>query len=194
MEFNEMKSIWNCQKEQPISAFNADALHRQVKNKATRVEKGMTFNELGMIGITLSTAFTLAREPLFEQSDYHKLFGAVVMIGVGVWMYIQRKRRLARRAHFEANMLGDLDRAMSEAEDHLRLARTFQWWFMLPALVIMLVNLTLREEPPTTGKLLILVGGFALATAVVRFSIYGYHLPTKRNLESLRDSLSNESR
>ncbi len=189
MEFEEMQVIWDSQKEQPMQALDMDALHKNIQRKGRCLERQVGLTEWGMIAITLFVALEQAREPLLEGVDMHQIFGSVVMLAVGTWMWVIRRRRLNHRAQFEATLLGDLDRALYEADLHLRLAQSFQLWFMLPAMAIVALNWTVKDEVRSTGKFLLVLGVFALAMCVVRLGIRFQYLPTKRNLHSLRETL-----
>lgn len=194
MELNEMQVIWDSQKEETMYAFDTKSMHDMVQKKAKRVARDMSLNEFGMIAITLFTALMQAREPLLQNNDMHKLFGSVIMLCIGFWMFMQRKQRLRRRNSFAPTMLGDLDRAISEADDHLRMASNFQWWFLFPAMLISLVDLSMREEPQSIPVLIGISFAYVLAMVVVRLSIRFSSLPVKQKLESLRDTLTHESR
>lgn len=193
MEFEEMQAIWDSQKGQLTYSLDAEALHRKVKRKGNRVERDMNLNEWGMILICLFVAGQRLVDPLLNQKDFINLFAVGVMSGVAIWMFIKRQRRLQKRTQFAPTLLGDLDRALFEADRHLQLGLTFQWWFLFPAMMILTVEIiTKGNDVPLTHKLLAVVPASVLSMVVVRLSLRCKQIPVKRDLQSLRDTLTNE--
>ena len=193
MEFEEMQAIWDSQKGQLTYSLDAEALHRKVKRKGHRVERDMNLNEWAMILICLLVVGERLMDPIFEQKDYVNLFAVAVMAGVAVWMFVMRQRRLKARSQFEPTLLGDLDRALYEADRYLQLGRTFQWWFLLPAMLIITFELIMKPDGyPLFEKLAVVIPAFILSMVVVRISIRCKHVPAKRDLQSLRDTLTDE--
>lgn len=193
MDFQEMQVIWNSQKEQTMYAIDADTLHRQLQRRAKRVEREVGLAELGIMVITLLTAVQQAWNPLIHGTDHYQIFAAFVMLGVGAWMFFMRRQRLRMRTQFDATMLGDLDCAIAESKAHLFLARNFHWWFLSPACSIILVRILVDDRSRSLGSILLTVGGFALAIAVVHLAIRCHQAPEQKELQSLRDTLTSEA-
>ena len=194
MEFEEMQVIWDSQREQKLYALDVDAMHRKVKRKARTVERSISFSEIGIIVICAFVSLMSLREPVLEETGYHRIFGSVVMLCVAGWMLMKRLARLKLRSQFDFTLTGDLDRAIAESKAHLLLARNFHLWFVLPAVSIVLVNTIAKSEPllevfvSTLGVFL----GLALAIGVVHLSIRCAHNPEQRDLQALRDALTKE--
>ena len=146
MEFEEMKVIWDSQREQEMYAIDVDAMHRKIKRKARKVERSISFNEISIIVICAFVSLMSLREPVLEETGYHRIFGSVVMLCVAGWMLMKRLARLKLRSQFDFTLTGDLDRAIAESKAHLLLARTFHLWFVLPAVSIVLVNTMAKSE------------------------------------------------
>ncbi|MFT7517603.1 MAG: hypothetical protein ACI84O_001398 [Myxococcota bacterium] len=192
MEFEEMQVIWDSQREQEMYAIDIDAMHRTIKRKARKVERSINLNEIGMMVICVFVALESLREPVLEQTDYHNIFGSVVMLCVAGWMLMKRSARLKMRSQFDSTLTGDLDRAIAESKAQLLLARTFHWWFMLPAASIILVSIIVKSENRNPVVILGLSLGMALAIAVVHLGIRCMQVPEQRNLQALRDTLTKQ--
>jgi hypothetical protein len=193
MEFEEMQAIWDSQKGQLTYSLDTEALHRKVKRKGHRVEREIGLNEWAMMAICMLVAGERLLDPILNQKDYVNLFAVAVMAGVTVWMFVMRQRRLKARSQFEPTLLGDLDRAVFEADRHLQLGRTFQWWFLLPAMLIITFELSMKPDGyPLFEKLAVVIPAFILSMVVVRIGVRCKHVPVKRDLESLRDTLTSE--
>ena len=192
MEFEEMQVIWDSQREQEMYAIDVDAMHRTVKRKARKVERSMNLNEIGMMVICVFTSLELLREPVLEQTDYHHIFGSVVMLCVAGWMLMKRLARLKMRTQFDSTLIGDLDRAIAESKAQLLLSRTIHLWFMLPAASIMLVGIIAKSENQKPVVILGLIFSIVLAIAVVHLGIRCHQVPEQRNLQALRDTLTKQ--
>ena len=188
-----MQVIWHSQQEQTRYAIDANALHRQLQRRAKRVEREVGLAELGIMVITILTAVQQAWNPLIQGTDHYQLFATFVMLGVGAWMYFKRRQRLQMRTQFDATMLGDLDCAIAESKAHLFLARNFHWWFLAPAFSIILVRIWADDQSRSLGGILLTLGSFILAIAVVHFSIRCHQAPEQKELQSLRDTLTSEA-
>ena len=187
-----MQVIWDSQREQEIYAIDVDALHRKIKRKARIVERDMSLNEIGLMVICVFTSLDLLRNPVIEQTDYHQIFGSVVMLCVVAWMLMKRLARLKMRSQFDSTLTGDLDRAIAESKAQLTLGRTFHLWFLLPAASIMLVSILAKSENQKPGIVLGLCFCIALALGVVHLGIRWKQVPEQRNLQALRDKLTKE--
>ena len=192
MEFEEMQVIWDSQREQEMYAIDVDAMHRKIKRKARKVERDMNLNEIGLMVICVFTSLDLLRDPVIEQTDYHQIFGSVVMLCVAAWMLMKRLARLKMRSQFDSTLTGDLDRAIAESQAQLTLGRTFHLWFLLPAASIMLVSILAKSENQRPGIVLGQCFCFALALGVVHLGIRWKQVPEQRNLQALRDKLTKE--
>ena len=192
MEFEEMQVIWDSQREQEMYAIDVDAIHRKIKRKARKVERDMSLNEIGLMVICVFTSLDLLRDPVIEQTDYHQIFGSVVMLCVAAWMLMKRLARLKMRSQFDSTLTGDLDRAIAESKAQLTLGRTFHLWFLLPAASIMLVSILAKSENQRPSIILGLCFCFALALGVVHLGIRCQQVPEQRNLQVLRDTLTKQ--
>lgn len=194
MEFEEMKVIWDSQREQEMYAIDVDAMHRKIKRKARKVERSISFNEISIIVICAFVSLMSLREPVLEETGYHRIFGSVVMLCVAGWMLMKRLARLKLRSQFDFTLTGDLDRAIAESKAHLLLARTFHLWFVLPAVSIVLVNTMAKSEysKEVFVRLLGVSLGLVLSIALVKLGIRCAQVPEHRNLQALRDTLTKE--
>lgn len=194
MEFEEMKVIWDSQREQEMYAIDVDAMHRKIKRKARKVERSISFNEISIIVICAFVSLMSLREPVLEETGYHRIFGSVVMLCVAGWMLMKRLARLKLRSQFDFTLTGDLDRAIAESKAHLLLARTFHLWFVLPAVSIVLVNTMAKSEysKEVFVRLLGVSLGLVLSIALVKLGIRCAQVPEHSNLQALRDTLTKE--
>ena len=192
MEFEEMQVIWDSQREQKMYAIDVDAMHRKIKRKARKIERSMNLNEIGMMLLCIFVSLESLREPVLEQTDYHNIFGSVVMLCVAGWMLVKRLARLKMRMQFDSTLTGDLDRAIAESKAQLLLYRTFHLWFLLPAASIILVSIIAKSENQNPVVIIGLCFAIALAIVPVHLGIRCSQVPEQRDLQALRDTLTKE--
>jgi hypothetical protein len=108
-------------------------------------------------------------------------------------MFVKRLRRRSGATQFEASLRGDLERALAQVQYHMDMARTFQWWFLLPAAIILLVDMSYGPGEPSLSSIATAIVGFSAAMLLARFDIRCVHLPNYRDLESLRTKLTGEA-
>ena len=190
MKFDELQVIWDSQTSQPTFTIDLDTLRSRVAHEARRAERGVTCSELGMVAISAGLAFYLAWDPILHGRRMVHLFGAFLMLCVSGWMLRLRKNRLWSARGFEPTLVGDVDRAIAEIDHHIAMERTFQWWFLLPALVIVLIDFASGDELRPLTQIPIVAVGFLISYFVVRASLRCVHGPKKRDLESLRAKLT----
>ena len=190
MNFEEMQVIWDSQKERTMYAMDTSALHELVKSRSRKQGTKVSVDELAMTLICLGVAAMLAAEPFFEGEDPHQYIGAVLFVGVAVFTLLGRRRRLRRELQFEATLVGDLNRAINRVDAQIRRSETFMLWFMVPALITVVVSFFQKHATKSLGDWLLVGLAFPLAYVVVRAGLRCGLLPAKRELEALKQKLS----
>jgi len=189
MNFEEMQVIWDSQKQRKVFGFDTAGIHRAIGRRSRREGRASSFEEFGMIAICLFVALNQGLEPLLKGTDTHQYLASALFIGVALYTWRQRQRRLRDEQSFDSTLLGDLDRAIHRVECQVRRAQTFLWWFMLPAVIVILVSYSQKTEIKFWSALF--VGfSFVLGYGVTQMGLRCRLLPAKRELEGLRTRLS----
>lgn len=188
MEFDEMKKIWDEQTKQTMYAIDEDALHRRIKAKGNRAERTTKMNEFGLMAIAVITASILL---FIKSTNTYNILAAVGMLFMGVYVLIGRIRRLKKDRQFDRDMLGELDRAISNVQNEVFRTRTFIWWMILPAAVPTIVRILQKEA--SLESILLIVGASILGFLVTRWDLNRCQIPRKRELEVLREKLVTET-
>lgn len=216
MKSEEMKMIWDSQNQEPLYALNESSLHRAVQRRVhgwqrtmarcftMEITVGVVFRALMLIAsIVLAlgspawlTTLSWIRVPV---ARWH---GLALLAAAGIWFYdvaymaMARKRQQRRVEAFDSSLRGDLDRALSQNDFQVALARNIVWWGLVPVWVAVapwVVTLFhLVAGPPLAYAIL---GAIALAAFIVdvtgrQRSITNRYLPRRRELESLRAKLA----
>jgi hypothetical protein len=217
MEFSEMKVIWDSQNQEPLYAMNETALRAIVQRRNQESERCLSrcFATEITVGVICGALMFLCAGALFVNGP--AVLAALprmrtaasgsdiltLMAAGGIWfyystyMYLARRRQKRRVETFDSSLRGNLERALSQTNFQIALARGIVWWGLVPvwlAGVLWVVTLVhLKAAPPAWANVLmaaLLIG--SLTTVVVRKqrSITNKFEPRKREFESLRAKLS----
>ena len=221
MEFNEMKIIWDSQNQEPLYAMNEGALRAIVQRKnqeserclsrcfATEITIGMICGALMFlcaVALLVSGPALLAALPRMKAAASLWDVLALVTAG-GIWfyysayMYLARKRQQRRVETFDSSLRGNLERALSQTDFQIALARDIVWWGLVPVWLAGALwvgtLLQLKAAPPTWAYLVmaaLFIGSLAAVIVRRQRSITNRFEPRKRELESLRAKLADPQR
>jgi hypothetical protein len=152
MDFEEMKVLWDSQHEEPLYAVNQAGLRAMLLRNSSDFRRAVFWRDLReiTIGTVASAGFLLfggllaAGQPERLASWFNvktaptaadmvaMIIAAGLWLHYAVWQYAGRKRQERRERHFDASVLGDLDREIARTEYQIRLARSVLWWGVLP--------------------------------------------------------------
>lgn len=186
MEFDEMKKIWNTQNNEPMYAINEAALHKRIQAKKHRASRTVNLTEIGLIIINIITPVVLLFKTTLGNEPVNTYLLAAFMASVAGYLIISRIRRKQQENQFDRSMLGDLNYAIANANYQVIIARKVLWWYFLPIAAISLLSFQ------HVGSVLIILVAVALAFLLGKWELNRCHLPRKRELEDLRNTLTKE--
>ena len=189
MEFEDLKMIWDQQNNSPMYAIDQETLHRRITKKLRRTQALANINEIGLVLICAATAATLF---FLRSGSVFNYVTASALLVIGGLIINSRIRRQKRERTFDHSLLGDLDNAIAHASYLVKMANSFLWWFMLPVAIPTILNMWLSGEPKSIGQWALILGAFVLAAFLVRWELRRKHLPRKRELETLRETLMDQ--
>jgi len=221
MEFSEMKMIWDSQNQEPLYAMNEGALRAIVQRKnqeserclsrcfATEIAIGTICSALMLLcagALLVSGPGLLAALPRMKAVASVWDVLALVAAG-GIWfyysayMYLARKRQQRRVETFDSSLRGNLERALSQTDFQIALARDIVWWGLVPVWLAgalwVVTLLHLKAAPPTWAYVVmaaLLIGSLGAVVVRKQRSITNRFEPRKRELESLRAKLADPQR
>lgn len=188
MEFDEMKKIWDSQKNEPIYAIDEQTLHRRVIRKSMRIKRMVDLFEWGMLTVTLFLALFMMSKGLLD-NEIHKFPQCILFLIVAGYIYWGRRKRLQNEGLSDKTLLGDLDQAILRIDYQIKRQRNFLWWFLMPAVIAILINLPYTYEGKPWWVWTLLVIAFSFSYWIVDKELRCKIIPKKRNLESLRSLL-----
>lgn len=191
MEFDELKKIWDKQNNQPMYAINEPALRERIRSYKRSANRTANTNETGLILTSLVTGSILLFLAIANNSGLISYGSAASFFIIGAMVFWSRLQRKKSDSSYGQSMLEELDHAIANARYIVNFARTFVWWFLLPAAAFSLPNLAVSRAPWYAWMLML--GSFALSWFVVRVELLKVHLPRKNKLEALRAKLTEDS-
>lgn len=185
MKFEEMKKIWDSQNNRHIYAIDEEALHRQVSQKSRGILHLGSFNDWGLIIISLGlAAFNIASG--IQHDALFKFPQSIIFIMVAAFIYWDRKKRLEKEGQSDCTLLGDLEQGLRSIDHQIRRQRTFVWWFLMPNAVAFIIEQSFSWGPKSGWQILLVVGALALSYTVVELGLRRNIMPRKKDLLSLR--------
>ncbi|MEZ6095076.1 MAG: hypothetical protein R3C03_12745 [Pirellulaceae bacterium] len=206
MNLDEMKVIWDQQKNEPLFAINRDELHATVSRKASCIDRVVSIFEWAMIAALLMVAVSAVSKRIWnteslEFMDWIVIFAtlAVAVVPISA-LLLSRYSRRRRESAFQSNIIGNIDKSISQLRYQLNKFKSFHWWFALPMAIILLLNLWKPDVAWSDiygQRGLVSLGSFLLSMVVCYGSIWleskRFQKPSLDRLLKLREKLENEN-
>ncbi|MDX1628307.1 MAG: hypothetical protein R3345_06390, partial [Fulvivirga sp.] len=104
-----------------------------------------------------------------------------------VYMIISRANRLRKTNNFNNSMIEDLDDAIFNADYMIKLSRKVIYWYNLPILSLVLIQLMMNAAGIWVW--LLIAAMFGLAYLLGNWEMTKCHIPRKEKLKQLRAKL-----
>ena len=215
MEFEEMRLVWDSQKNEPLYAVNRAGLHAMLIRKSRAVRRAVFWQDLREISMGIcACALLVTFAGLLMNGEPHRLaewfnikvhstvadllalfLAGVLWFEYSIYRLIGRKRQEFRERQFNTSLGGDLEREISRADYQIRTTRTVFWWGLLPIwtgnYLFLYVAARLLHLPAWIVSLFafVLLGLIIIDVWLKQRPIENELLPWKRELESLREKL-----
>jgi hypothetical protein len=187
MNFEEMQAHWKGQNDENLFAVNEAALGVYIQRKSSLVSSLVGIFESVMILLNLVVGIALLLGVLRENESGPRLIAPVLYLLFSIYGLIQRLRRRAGEVHFEATLLGELERAIWRIDYLIRQGRSITLYYVLPLSITVLITAGLGHNLFWAAALTLIL--IPLSYFGTRWEVNKWYLPKKRALESLRESL-----
>jgi hypothetical protein len=189
MQFEEIKRVWESQNEAAVPELDVAAMEERVRASIEHEEHRATATELGLVAITGLSGLILAADAALDRGPLTSYATAVLMLGIAVYLYLGRRRRLRETQYFDDSLHGRLDRAIANLDALVARDRRFFWWFILPSAIGTLLSMLGTFHGRPLWVWLLQPIAWLLAYGVVQWGLYAHILPKRRRLERLREEL-----
>lgn len=187
MEFEDMQVIWNSQNNEKLYAINEAALYEKIKRKGKSVNRLLESSQLVMIGVNLLVGIFLMIDAWRDNAQGYEYILPAMYLAYSIGAVVFRLVRRQEQVRFEETMLGELDKAIWQADYLIQQGYTLIKWYLFP-LALALSGITLYNGKPfwALGTFVLMAGASYLSHY---WEIQRCYVPKKRELEALREKL-----
>ena len=192
MEFEEMKRIWDQQKDEPLYAINEKALHRSIKSTKKKAARLTNINDWGLIVIGIVTAVVYSNLSIIDDTpNVYDYLIVVALLFITGYVWFGRMRRKKQEQAFALTMLGDLNHAIANVNYEVRRSKNMVWWFIVPLTILVFLNMS--QGDVSLWKWIGIAAAFVLSGLLTRWEYIHRFKPKQRKLEALREKLTEEA-
>jgi hypothetical protein len=188
MELDEMQQLWNLERDTE-PRIDAAALEQRVAREARNAEHGASVSEIGLMAIMGGTGAIMAADAFLDGEHWHNHANALALVGVAVYMFVVRRRRLRRLPAYDRGLTGYLDRGIANMDEQAAVARRFVWWCVLPSLATAALSMYYTFDHRPVWVWFAQPVALAVAWIVVQVGLRRQTLPQRDRLVALRDQL-----
>lgn len=192
MKFEDMKKIWDEQREEHVYVINEQQLHENIKSRKQGASRMVNKMELFLLGVNGITGATLIVLNYVDRSG-EVLFGTLMglfLLGMAAFIWVRRRTRLKHENRFDRTMLGDINHAIENATYQVRLSYAM---LLTVVPVFSLAFMGAWKEGKSPVVLGFIAAMFVLAFFLGRWEHRGLHVARKKRLEAIREKLTSEN-
>lgn len=192
MKFEDMKKIWDEQREEHVYVINEQQLHENIKARKQGASRMVNKIELFLLAVNGITGATLITLNYLDRSG-DVLFGTLMglfLLGVAVFILARRRKRLRHENRFDRTMLGDINHAIENATYQVRLSYAMLLT-VVPVFAIAFLGAWKEGKSPLVLGFIGIM--FVLAFLLGRWEHRGLHVARKKRLEAIREKLTSEN-
>ncbi|MDJ1466840.1 hypothetical protein QNI19_24795 [Cytophagaceae bacterium DM2B3-1] len=182
MDFNEMKTIWNLQNNQPLYTIDEQALHERIQQKKQQAFHITQISELLLIIVNLGCGCFIAS---INKSSISLYLLAAWMLVSGLYILISRIRRIHGNKRFDRSIQGDMEHALSVATYQVHISLLGRW-NIVPIGILVLFSLFENGKPIWIAVVLFIFLALVHYTTGWEHNLYKTR---KRELETLQNQL-----
>ena len=184
MEFEQMKKIWDEQKQEALYVINEEALHNSVKSKKRSANRIININEIGLILINVAVVGVMIKDAFTREDEYFDLIGAGVMLLIIGYIFYIRGRRRKEELQFDRSLLGELDHAIASTAATIRLGTTMVYWYFAPLAAFSISKMLYKGAD--WQQWLLVSGLFILGYFVANWDVKRYQANKLKRLQNMR--------
>jgi hypothetical protein len=146
MEFEEMKKIWDSQKQEHVFSLDQSALHNRVLSKQKQGLRIANISELILIFTNIIAPVSILAVVIpRERFNISMTLLSVCMLMIAGYVARGRYQRISGNTRFDRNLKGDLEFALDVARYQVKLS-TLGRWIILPVAILSVTGLLEAEK------------------------------------------------
>lgn len=186
MEFDDMKKIWDEQRQQSMYAIDEEALSKKVIKKKHKASFIANRTEILMIGaLLISSAMVWGATIYTQELQLLPLGISGFMVIMAILLYRKRVKRLSWQNTFDQTILGDLDEAIANAQYQLNVSKWSRNLFFVVAGLTVVDVFSIESW----WKAVLVSGFFVIVYFLAKWEYRTFYLSQKNELKSMKDKL-----
>lgn len=187
-----MQVIWNSETQEKLYAINEEALYKSIKKKGRSINRSLVFLEWLSILVNLGVGIFLIIM-LYQDGEelVQYITPAAYLAYTGFFIYKRLTRQQQQDIQFEQTMIGEIDKALWQADYLIKQSLGMIVWYLLPIMLVAGIALYLDDANPIWP---ILLFGVVAPAAYFggKWEVNKFHAPRKRELEEIRKTLTSQ--
>ena len=204
MNPDELKQAWQTQMSQGRLTMDADALLQEARHKERSFRRIIFWRDVREVGVAGLLAMVLLGFGITHRDwsiSWCLLVLAVLLMGVAVFMVVDRLRQRRRRPSFSEPLLAWVEESLAQINHQIWLLKNVFWWYLLPPGVGMILLYgqvswslveaglwRLKDLWGPLGGVLVFWGIYWLNQNCVRKDLEPRHRELEALLQSLNDT------
>lgn len=189
MNFDEIKILWDSQKEEPMYAIDKEGMHQSIRTEGKSIQHILNIFEIMSMLILFVLGIVIGLEPVLEGHDSHQFIDAAIYISIGTFLGLELRRRKKQEKTFSQSILGDLDRAVFHLDVQIRRYALFPWVVMGPMMILMLIKLPMYYDSKPLWLWPMCFLSIVVSVVALKHELKTSLLPKRESLLKLRDKL-----
>ena len=190
MEFEDMQRIWNKQQNESLYAINEDALRKRIHRKSRSTDQALNMLEGGVIGSSIFSLISLYINWVGDGLPLAYFLLPLMLIVISLYVFVWRRQRQKELQKFDSTTIGKLDKAIAQNDFLVERIQKMIWWYMVPVFGGFAIYFYFEQGPYWRESMVAMIVLGILSYIGVHWELNKFHIPKKRDLEALRDLLS----
>ncbi len=189
MNFDDLKLVWDAQKEEPVFALDQEAVLKTVERQNHSISRYVEHFEIMMILAAFAVAVILPLDAWREGDGAHQYLIGAICLAAGIYAWLARRNRRRFEVKFDQSISGVVEKSLTQIEYHERSLKNYLWLFHLPIALAAGIGLTVYSNtriPWIWGSVIVIC---LLSYWGTRRDIKRNLLPRKKSLRALQSKL-----
>ena len=186
MTFDDLQDVWKSADHETHSGIDDSNIETRVRQSVQLAEWQATLFEYAFIGIFGLLALITCIDAIIDREPIHSYISSAISLGISLYVFIGRRKRLSERADFGDSMIDFLSQGIASANYQIARVRNFLCWFVVPSMLAAGINMYYTFHGRPLWVWIIQPLALLMAYVAMRTAMHKTYLPKRRELEGLQ--------
>ena len=191
MNIEDLENWWNADQGDDRHSKPAD-LKKHAVTTAAQAELTASVFEIAMTLIFGLTGIVTLFDAIHDGEPWHSYPPAVITLGIALFILTGRSVR-RRQLNFSTSLTAVIDDGLRTVSSQIHRTRTFLWWFVIPTMVAVGINMLFNFGGRPLWVWLIQPLGVLAFYVALLVELKTSHIPQQRTLEMLKSQFSGDA-